>query len=502
MSFIDNIVGAFSPRAACEREAWRQQLDEIKNYDAGSYGRRNANWYAFNESAEITDRFNRDTIRARARDLERNSDIAQSVNRAYRRNVVGKGFSLQARTPSAELNKEIEREWKVWCKAKNCDVTGTQSFKQMCRMAVTRKKFDGGILFIKRYTDKGLLPFQLQAMEVDELDTTQAKPKKVGNRVVGGVEYNGYNRAVGYHIRQYDLDGFQLNDTVYIPAKDVIFYYAKNRPSQIREISDLTPTITRIRDINEFVTAVSVKERIAACLAVFIKKALPSTGLGRGGTTTNSDGRVDYSGKSLAPGMIKEMGPGDEIQIVDPKSAATDATGFLKLQNALIGAGQGLSYEAVSRDMSQTNYSSARQGSIEDECTFAEEIELLQECFMSEVYETFIISGYLAGVFNIPGFWEKKDKYLAHEWVSEPKKWIDPSKESTADMVALKTGQKTFKQISAEHGKDWKDQIDDMAEVLAYGKEKGIEMGGVIYGQAQTSKPGKPAAEGDNDGDE
>ena len=43
----------------------------------------------------------------------------------------------------------------------------------------------------------------------------------------------------------------------------------------------------------------------------------------------------------------------------------------------MIGAGQGLSYEATSRDMSETNYASARQGAIEDEMTYQEEVEAI-----------------------------------------------------------------------------------------------------------------------------
>ena len=93
-----------------------------------------------------------------------------------------------------------------------------------------------------------------------------------GNRVVGGIEYNSYNKPMGYWIRQYSIDGFSNIDPVYVPAKDIIFIFTKLRPSQIREMSDLSPTVTRIRDANEFMTAVSVKERIAACLSVFIKK--------------------------------------------------------------------------------------------------------------------------------------------------------------------------------------------------------------------------------------
>lgn len=487
MSFLDSVIGRISPEAAYKREAWRQSLDELKNYDAGSYGRLNANWRIHNESAENTDKFSRDVIRARARDLERNSDIQQSVVRAYRRNVIGKGFTLQAKTPKPELNNQIETIWKTWCKAENCDVTGTQKFSQICRMALTRKKVDGGILFLKRYTNAGVIPFQIQAIEVDELDNTQVTPKKHGNKVVGGIEYNSFNKAIGYFISHYDIEGWRINEPVYVPAKDVIFYFSKSRPSQVREISDMAPTMTRIRDVNEFVTAVSVKERIAACLAVFIKKAFPTNGssIGRG-VNVSETGKVDYTGKSLVPGMIKEMGAGDEIQVVNPSGSSTEATAFLKMQQALIGAGQGLSYEATSRDMSQTNYSSARQGSIEDEYTYAEEIELLQDMFMTEVYETFVISCYLCGAISIPDFWNKKAEYLEHVWVSSPKKWIDPAKEATANMIALKTGQKTFKDMAAENGKDWQDQINDMAEVIAYGKEKEIDIGGVIFGQTNT----------------
>ena len=71
------------------------------------------------------------------------------------------------------------------------------------------------------------------------------------------------------------MDGCEIASPVYYDAKDIIFLYSKRRPSQVREVSDMAPTLTRIRDANEFITAVSVKERIAACLSVFIKKALP-----------------------------------------------------------------------------------------------------------------------------------------------------------------------------------------------------------------------------------
>lgn len=482
-NILDSIIGFISPAAGVRREAWRQNLEEIRNYDAGDYSRVNANWTAYNQSAEQTDRYSRDTVRARARDLERNSDMANSVIGAYKRNVIGLGWTLQARTGNSSLDQKIEDAWAEWCKRKNCDITETQSFNQMLRMAVKRKKVDGGILFKKCYTSNGIVPFKLQALEVDELDTGRASPKNKNCRIAGGIEFNKYNKAIGYWIKQYSIDGFGQMDSVYVPAKDIIYYFTKHRPSQVREMSDLAPTVTRVRDANEFMTAVSVKERIAACLAVFVKKIIPTNGgFGRGPNNINDHRpHEDYEGKRISPGMIKELNAGDEIQVVNPSGQATDAASYIKLQQRLIGAGQGLSYEATSRDMSQSNYSSARQGIIEDGQTYIEDIELVQEVIMDEVYETFIISGVLSGLFNIPGFWENKNKYLKHEWVAAPKKWIDPLKEATATKIALQTGQKTFQQIAAENGKDWKEQIDETIAVLDYARKKGLEMGGVIF---------------------
>lgn len=449
-------------------------------YDAGAYDRLNAPWSSANMSAQEMDTVPRDIIRARARDLERNSDMANALISAFRRNVVGKGWRLQAYTDSEELNTQIEYLWEKWCSKRNCDVTGMQNLSQMARMAIQRKKIDGGILFKKCYTQGGLLPFKLQALEVDELDKNNTSAKIKGNRVCDGIEFNQYNKPVGYWIKQYSLDGWSTTEPVFVPAKDIIFIYTKIRPSQIREISDMSATATRIRDANEYMTAVSVKERIAACLAVFIKKVTRS---GAGRDTIGNAKRIDYEGKSLRPGMIKELNPGDDVEVVNPAGQAADACGLIQIQERMIGAGQGISYESISRDMSKSTYSSARQGMIEDEMTFWEDAELLMETLYDEAYETFIISCVLAGKLVISDFWQDPQKYMDHKWVPIPKKWIDPVKEANATKIALASGQKTLQQVAGENGMDWKEQLDEMAQAIEYAKKKGIDLGGILYGK-------------------
>nr|WP_322202884.1 phage portal protein [Acutalibacter sp. M00204] len=463
MNIIDQVVSWFSPQRGFARQAWR---DALRHYDAGDDSRLNANWRAINTSAEQTDRYSRDTVRARARDLERNSDMLNGVMGAFVRNVVGGGFTLQAETGKPELNHEIEKLWAQWCKKRNCDVTGTQSLSQMLRMAVRRKKVDGGMLFVKRYTGDGLLPFKLQAMEVDELDGSTIVAKHKGNRVCGGFEYTPYNKPVGYWFRQYSIDGITSPEPVYVEAKDVIFYFSKRRPSQLREMSDMTQTLTRIRDANEFMVSEDVKHRVQASIALAVKKVNP-TGVGR---TSGSLGKT-YSRQMFTSGMVTELNAGDEIQLINPQGQATDAATYVKLLQRLVSSGQGLSYEAVARDMSGSTYSSTRQNLIEDGMTYADEVELLVEV-IDEIYETFVISAMLAGKISAPDFWDQKEMYFAHKWVKPPKPWIDPAKEAAATKTAMQSGAKTFKQVAAENGADWRDQIDDIAEVLKYAQRQ------------------------------
>lgn len=98
MNVLDSMIAFFAPEWGARRAAWRRYGDEIRNYDAAGYGNGSANWRAVNQSAEITDRYSRETVRARARDLERNSDMLNSVVSAFKRNVFGSGYALTPRT--------------------------------------------------------------------------------------------------------------------------------------------------------------------------------------------------------------------------------------------------------------------------------------------------------------------------------------------------------------------------------------------------------------------
>lgn len=465
MNFLDKAINFISPRWGLNRQYYREMT---RNYDAGSSGRLNSGWIATNNTAENTDRSYRDIIRSRARDLERNSDVAESIINAFVRNVVGKGFRLQAKTDDENLNNEIEELFQEWSKAKNIDTTGQQNLQELCEMLVRRQKVDGGIIFVKCYTNDCLLPFQIQAKEVDELETSIYSISSA-NKVYGGIEYNDYNKPVKYYFKKYDASGFYTGEYEEIPADRVIFMWKKKRPTQIREMSELANTLPRVKEINEYNTAITLKEKIQACLSVFITKIQPSGG----GRRSIIDKESGLGIKKLVPGMIQELAPGESVTAVNPSGQASNAEALINNQQRMAGAGQGISYEVHSRDMSKSNYSSARQGMLEDRKTFEPMQMKIIESFLDEIYDEFLKSAVLTKSLSIDliEFLNNKRYYSKHKWITPGWSWIDPIKEANANRISLECGFDTLQNICGSRGEDWKEVIKQLSIEQDYMKQ-------------------------------
>jgi len=469
---LDRAITWVSPKIGYMRMAWRAAVRGA--YKAGDISRSSEGWVPVNAKAEQVNQPQRDFIRARTKEAERNSDIVGGIIGMLERNVVATGFRLQANTGDEEINAKLEAVFEDWQKPRNSDITGMQAFWEQCKMTIRRTLVDGGIIFIKTYTGNDRFPFQLQAREVDDIDSSGQLRNGI-NVIVHGVEVDGNQKPVAYYLKQYSPDGWFTGKTTRVPAERVIALWRKTLPSQIREISPLAPAISRVNDTEEYLDAVSIKEKILASLSVFIKRLIPSSGVGRGlGARPDNkdyDPESGYKKKRISPGMMMELQPGDDVSAVIPTGQASNAREFASLHQRLIGSGQGLSYEATSRDMSQVNYSSARQGLLEDQRTYEDWQQWLIDHFLSEVYTEVIISAVLTGEIIIPDFWKNKAKYLRHRWIAPGWSWIDPVKEITANLKAIDSGQDNLANVCARTGYDWREILEQRAKEKAFIKE-------------------------------
>ncbi len=487
MSLINRMLLPFAPKTACRREAWIQFGRSF--YSAADSSARAGGWTRSNPNGEQANQGSRDLIRGRSRDLERNSDILNAEILALERNVVGSGFVLQAKvrnkdgTDDEAVNSRIEECWREWCRPENCEITGRFSFSELAALSLRRRYTDGGIVVLKVVIGG---QYKLQLLEVDDLDTSVQVNGK--HRVVGGIEIDEFRRPIAYFIRIYDTWGVSVSSQR-VPADRVIYLPYLTRPSQVREISPFAPSLGRIDDTNELIDASIEKERVLSHLSVVVTKDTGTmtgvSGLGRGygddapeigtGAGLPDQERTEI----LEQGTINYLKPGESISTISPAGTSSTVDPIIKTTQRLAGSSVGLSYEATSRDMSRSTYSSARQGSLEDKKTYTPQQQYMIDHLLDVIYPEWLDWAVLSGKISVPGYFRDPAPYRKHVWICSGWDWIDPAKETSANLTALKTNQKTLQEICAEKGKDWREVLRqrkrEMDMIRKLGLDDGLE---------------------------
>lgn len=473
---IDRVIGVFAPSWAARRAMNRLNMRLTSAYESVPTWRNSSDWLPTDGKGEAINAPSRDLARSKARHLERNSELVNSILNAFERNVVGKGFNLQVRTDDAEWNNEVEDLWAEWCRPGNCDVTGRFCMTEILKLIVRRRIVDGGILAL-RVTDKSsAIPYRLQLMEVDNIRGDGSIKSEAGNPVIGGIEVNEYGRPLNYFLEKATVDITSTPEVEKVPAERVFFLADKTRPSEVREITPLVRALDEIRDLEEFFNAVSFKQKINAAVAVFIttqKDAVASIGRS---VMQQQQAKDNKSNQRIDAGSIKYLDPGQDVKTLVPAGQSSELADFNLSINRRIGAGHNLSYEMMTRDVSMVNYSSARQNLLEDWKVFEGEQQFIIEHFLNFVLEDVVTAAYLAGrLSHAPkDFMANRQKYLKHEFIGQGLPWIDPLKEAQANQVMLATGQITLKDIYAKKGKDWEEEINQLAVELEKTKELGL----------------------------
>lgn len=458
IKILEKAIAAISPQWACNRAFYAENL---RAYEAGEVTRFNDGWVPIDGDTENGDKTQRDLIKARARYLENNSDIAGAAVGGIVRNVVGTGIKPQARTGDERLNKTIETLWKEWTRPENCDITGQQTFEEMQAMLLRRKIVDGEILVKKVINRRGRFPLKLQVIKSDLLSQYLIRAPKTNNVIRSGIELNDHLQPLAYWIDKKTPDGYTEYDPDRVRADEIIHLWTRSQPDQIRGMSDLTPIIKRLKDTQDYLDAETVAAKIAACFSVFITTQTGAPGMvGRIGNTKDPEKKKI---QSIRPGMIKYLAPGESVTTANPSRGIASAKDYVSIQERLAGAGLGLSYELMSRDFNSSSFSAARQGMLEDRKTFEPIQQFLSAHLCTPIYREWLDTCVLAGLLDIPDYFTNKEAYQAVEWVTPGWSWIDPQKEVNADISAIQNGGKTLSQWCAERGYDWREQLEQMA---------------------------------------
>lgn len=453
MNLIDKLVGWVDPLAGVRRYQARQALSEVRAFDAAAKGRRTSGWKTPSTSANVETLQGIGPLRDRSRDLVRNNPWIGRALDLWVGDAVGTGISSTLAVDAA-----VGDLWKRWAGTTACDADGLADLAGL-QALVARAEWESGEVLIRRRwrrAEDGLpVPLQLQVLEADHLDHTKTESLKNGGQILGGVEFDALGKRVAYwlfdaHPGEHYRLGRSL-ESRRIDAADVIHLFRRTRPGQVRGVPRLAPVILRARDLDDYEDAELTRKKIEACFSVFVKTdGGGSSGLGKVGH--DAEGRATAR---VAPGLIKHLRPGEDVTFASPTPTAGYAD-YLRAQLRAMAAGAGVTYEGMTGDLSQVNYSSIRAGQL----AYRRSVEQYQwlvfvpiVCRRIEAW--FIEAAALAG---------KRPDSAAVDWSTPRWEWVDPVKDMKGELLKIAAGTQSFSELIRRQGNQPDLVINELAE--------------------------------------
>jgi lambda family phage portal protein len=199
------------------------------------------------------------------------------------------------------------------------------------------------------------------------------------------------------------------------------------------------------------------------------------------GFVTDPQGQI-YDGEqagstldvSLEPGAMIVLPPGKDVSFPDAPDQG-GATALLTNTLRMIAGGTGVTYEQLTQDYSQVNYSSARAALLEFR-RFCEGVQhhvlVFQLC--RPVWQRFIRWSVLTGTISAAAYQRDKTSFNAARWLPPRWEWVDPEKDAKAAIASIEANLTSRTEVIAQLGYDAEDVDREIAADQARAKRLGI----------------------------
>jgi lambda family phage portal protein len=330
------------------------QTEILRTFEAAKKSRRTENWFTTNRGPNADIKAALPDLMSRCQDLVDNDSWSARAVSIIVNNAVGVGIQGAPNKGT----KAYGRGWNEWAHSTDCDFYGKSNFFGLQRLALRTCATRGSVLVRKHINPEmwrkhGMVPLQLQLLEPDWLDTTRDD----GAKIVGGKVFDKYGRWEGaflwdQHPGETGISALRLTST-YVPKSELLHIYEMRRPGQYTGIPWGTAALIRSRDISDYDAAELLKQKLAACFAAFVTD-----------NDLESDEEGDELTDTIEPGLLQRLKPGQSVIFSDPPKV-DDNGAFIERNLRAVAAAWGVTYEALTGNLSDVNFSSGRMGWLE-----------------------------------------------------------------------------------------------------------------------------------------
>lgn len=467
-----------------------------------------AEWPAALRSADRDTLPSRGAVTARVRERIRNDPVAASARSRKVNAAIGKGWQVKFRPNHLALGIDLETARKLGAALTNefklyayghsfqSDAERRLSFGQQLRLATSHLAGgDGEALGLCEWAeDEGTrYKTRLRLIDPDRLSNPKTRPDQALMR--GGVETNQNGVPVRYWIRERHQSDFygpgRFEWTGYERWTDwgrpqVFHVFEPERAGQTRGISRFASTLKSFRALSRFTDATLESATINALIVAFMKSNSGPEAAGENFEVKDIEKfeswRQDHYEKnpvSLANGArIPVLPYGDELKLHTEARDVANFDSFTRSILRLIAASLGMTYEELSMDYSQVNYSSARAAMVHAWADVRSLMGLIEDQlvrpFCVAWAEEAFDRGYVETPAGAPDFEDAVDAYCQIHCIGPGRGYIDPTKEIDAAAARVEAGQSTLEDECDDQGRDWEEVMEQRARELAKAAELGL----------------------------
>jgi len=443
-------------------------------------------------------------LRSRSRALIRDAAYAKRAKTIVVNNVVGSGIGMQGQVMTSRdvlndrVNGDIESTWEDWSLASSCHTGGVLHFADIERLAMGQV-FEAGEIFIRKYYRRfgnSKVPFCLEMIEperiIDEIQPSSPLPNTI---IRMGVESDEFYRPVAYWLKKLHPGELRVNpgetDAIErVPADQIIHLRLVDRWPQTRGEPWLHAVARKLNDVDGYSEAEIIGARASAVYMGVIETEMDYG-------EKQEDGSREIT---LEPGIIERLNPREKFNFVNPQRPNSQADPFLRFMLREIAAGCGVSYESLSRDYSQSNYSSSRLSLLDDRDLWRVVQSWFIRAFRNQVHREWLEQAVLARALKTVSVEEyafNTQKFQAVRFKPRGWGWVDPTKEVEAYKEAIKGGLTTQTSVIAltGGGDDIEDVLNERDQELKMAREKGLIFDTDPQSPEFQKKPGLPPGE-------
>jgi lambda family phage portal protein len=456
-------------------------------YAVGRPGRTTSGWGTSTTSEDSELQTSLRTARNRSRALIRDAAYAKRAKVIVQNNVVGSGIGLQAKVKTTRnsfhdaINDDIETAWERWSLATSCHMGRSLHFCDLERLLIGQV-FETGEIFVRthfRALPGSAVPLALEVIEPERLaDEFSPSPGDPANTVRLGVEVDPYGAPVAYFIRtshpgDYGLNPLATDRVERVPAEQILHLRIIDRWPQTRAIPWMHAAARKLNDMDGLTEAEITAARASACYMGFVQP--PADNESSFGDE-QPDGSVQ---EELEPAVIHKLNPGETFESFAPNRPNTQLDPFMRMMLREVAAGVGCSYESLSRDYSQSNYSSSRLALLDDRDLWRVLQLWFIRTFRYELHRVWLQQAVLAGAvpsIRIAEYAVNQKKFEAVRFKPRGWNWVDPTKEVAAYKEAVRCGFTTVSDVIAQtgNGRDIEEILDEREQELDAMEEKGL----------------------------